>query len=121
MDLWHWPISRLFPAGPLLDGGCRPVVEDFINEEGSKDQPLPSIREIVQRTGAHRFQRKQTLEDFYLTPLTGSILLVLVVGCGHLYRDNWKKQEDGWRRRAWLYGLPAGLGLLALAFLPLKF
>lgn len=61
------------------------------------------------------------MEEIYLTPLTGSILVVLVVGFGHLYRDNWKKQEDGWRRRAWLYGVPAGVGLLALAFVPLKF
>ncbi|MEM6464543.1 MAG: hypothetical protein AAF724_21800 [Pseudomonadota bacterium] len=61
------------------------------------------------------------LENLYLTPLTGSVLVVLVVGFGHLYRDNWRKQGEGWRLRAWLYGVPAGLGLLALAFIPLKF
>ncbi|WP_029064968.1 hypothetical protein [Labrenzia sp. DG1229] len=61
------------------------------------------------------------MEEIYLTPLTGSILVVLAVGFGHLYRDNWKKQEDGWQRRAWLYGVLAGGGLLTLAFLPLKF
>lgn len=47
--------------------------------------------------------------------------MVLVVGFGHLYRDNWKKQPEGWRLRAWLYGVPAGVGLLMLAFLPLKY
>ena len=60
-------------------------------------------------------------ENLYITPLSGSILMVLVVGFGHLYRDNWKKQPEGWRLRAWLYGVPAGVGLLALAFLPLKY
>jgi hypothetical protein len=61
------------------------------------------------------------LENLYLTPVTGAILVFLVVVFGHRFRDNWKKQEEGWQRRAWLFGVPAGLGLLTLAFVPLKF
>ncbi|MBG6159915.1 hypothetical protein IWQ52_006003 [Labrenzia sp. EL_159] len=61
------------------------------------------------------------MEEIYLTPLTGSILVILAVGSGHLFRDNWKKQEDGWQRRAWLYGVLSGGSLLMLAFVPLKF
>ncbi len=60
-------------------------------------------------------------ESLYLTPLTGTLLVLIVVACGHLYRQNWKN-EAGYRRSlAWIYGVPAGLGLLALAFIPLKF
>ncbi|MBO0344087.1 hypothetical protein J0X15_02545 [Roseibium sp. CAU 1637] len=60
-------------------------------------------------------------DGLYLTPITGSLLLFLVVSCGHLYRDNWKKESEGWRLRSWLFGVPAGVGLLMLAFIPLKF
>ncbi|MFD1696198.1 hypothetical protein [Roseibium aestuarii] len=59
-------------------------------------------------------------DAIHLTPLTGALLVLVVVACGHKFRDAWKKQEEGWRRRAWLYGVPAGVGLLMLAFIPLK-
>lgn len=60
-------------------------------------------------------------ETLYLTPVTGALTVFLVVVCGHLYRQNWKSEAHDARLRAWLYGVPAALGLLALAFLPLKF
>ena len=60
-------------------------------------------------------------EELYLTPLTGTVLVFLVVVCGHLFRDNWKRQPANWRLRGWLFGVPAGIGLLLLAALPLKF
>lgn len=68
-----------------------------------------------------RESRVSALDALYLTPLTGSLLVILVVVCGHLYRQNWKKQPHDHRLRAWLYGVPAAAGLLALAFIPLKF
>ncbi|MFW8595186.1 hypothetical protein [Cribrihabitans neustonicus] len=61
------------------------------------------------------------LGDLYLTPLSGVVLVFVVVVCGHLYRQNWKTQPPNARLRAWLFGVPAALGLLALAFLPLKY
>ena len=60
-------------------------------------------------------------ESLYLTPVTGVLTVFVVVVCGHLYRLNWKTQPPDARLRAWLFGVPAALGLLALAFLPLKF
>lgn len=60
------------------------------------------------------------MDVLHLTPVTGALLVLLVVACGHKFRDNWKRQEEGWQKRAWIYGIPAGLGLLALAFVPLQ-
>ncbi|GAA6193685.1 hypothetical protein DS909_03265 [Phaeobacter gallaeciensis] len=60
-------------------------------------------------------------QDLYLTPLSGSIILFIVVVSGHLYRQNWKSEKPNTRLRAWAYGLPAAIGLMALAFLPLKY
>lgn len=60
-------------------------------------------------------------QDLYLTPLSGSVILFIVVVCGHLYRQNWKSEKPNTRLRAWAYGLPAAIGLMALAFLPLKY
>lgn len=60
-------------------------------------------------------------ESLYLTPASGAVLVFLVVVCGHMYRKTWKEQPPNARLRAWLFGVPAALGLLALAFVPLKF
>jgi hypothetical protein len=57
----------------------------------------------------------------HLTPTTGMILVFLVVVCGHRFRKAWKEQEEGWQKRAWIFGVPALLGLLALGFLPLEY
>lgn len=59
-------------------------------------------------------------DGIYLTPVTGAIIVFLVVVCGHRFRLAWKEQSPGWQRRAWLFGVPAAIGLLALGFLPLK-
>lgn len=61
------------------------------------------------------------LDKLYLTPGSGALIVFIVVVCGHRFRLAWKAQQSGWQRRAWLFGVPAGLGLMALAFLPLKF
>jgi hypothetical protein len=61
------------------------------------------------------------MPPLYLTPLTGAVLVFIVVVCGHRFRMAWKEQPPGWQKRAWIYGIPALIGLLALGFLPLKF
>lgn len=58
-------------------------------------------------------------DSFHLTPLTGTLLVVLAVLAGHRFRRAWKDKAPGWQLRAWIYGVVAGAGLLALAFIPL--
>lgn len=60
------------------------------------------------------------MENLHLTPPIAAIIFFIVVVCGHNFRQAWKQQPDGWQKRAWLFGIPAALGLLALGFLPLK-
>jgi len=60
------------------------------------------------------------LSDLYLTPPIAVLIFFAVVVCGHNFRMAWKQQAPGWRRKAWLFGVPAGIGLLVLGFLPLK-
>lgn len=54
-----------------------------------------------------------------LTPLAGILLLLVMIFAGRAFRENWKAQAEGWVLRAWLYGVPAALAFLALAFIPL--
>lgn len=61
------------------------------------------------------------LDNVYLTPVTGALIVVIAVLCGHRFRHAWKAQGVGWQRRAWFFGVFAAVGLLALAFVPLKF
>lgn len=61
-------------------------------------------------------------QDPHLTPLTGTVLIVLVVLAGHRFRKAWKEREEDpqWHRRAWIYGVFAFFGLLILAFVPMQ-
>ena len=59
--------------------------------------------------------------DLYLTPIPAVLSLVLAIGCGYRYRENWKSKPDNWVQRAWIYGSVACLSLLALGFIPLKY
>ncbi|MGH1357498.1 MAG: hypothetical protein ACRBC3_01910 [Burkholderiaceae bacterium] len=61
------------------------------------------------------------LSSLYLTPLTGALIVVVTVLCGHWFRRAWKEQGPRWQRQAWLFGVLAATGLLTLAFVPLKF
>lgn len=54
-----------------------------------------------------------------LTPLTATILLLVMVFAGRGFRQNWKAQGPRWVLKAWLYGVPALLAFAALAFIPL--
>ncbi|MCX8954659.1 hypothetical protein OU790_14620 [Ruegeria sp. NA] len=60
------------------------------------------------------------LNELYLTPPVAALIFFAAVVCGHNFRMAWKQQQPGWRKRAWLFGIPAGTGLLLLGFLPLK-
>ena len=60
------------------------------------------------------------MSDLYLTPPVAALIFFFVVVCGHNFRMTWKLQPEGWQKRAWLFGLPADIGLFVLAFLPLK-
>lgn len=56
-----------------------------------------------------------------LTPIIGTILLVVMVFCGRQFRENWKAQADGWVIRAWAYAVPVLISFSILAFVPLEF
>ncbi|WP_171101930.1 MULTISPECIES: hypothetical protein [unclassified Ruegeria] len=60
------------------------------------------------------------MSQLYLTPTFAVVIFIGVVICGHNFRMLWKHQPEGWQKRAWLFGVPAGIGLMALAFLPMK-
>ncbi len=61
------------------------------------------------------------MDNLYLTPFSAAAIFFVVVVCGHRFRLAWKEQAVGWQKRAWIFGLPAAIGLLVLGFLPLKF
>ena len=54
-----------------------------------------------------------------LPPALAVALFVVMAVSGQAFRSTWKRQRPGWRRRAWLYALPALASFLALAFIPL--
>ena len=60
------------------------------------------------------------MSQLYLTPPIAALIFFAVVICGHNFRRVWKQQAPGWQKRAWLFGIPAAVGLLALGFLPLE-
>lgn len=62
------------------------------------------------------------LTNPHLTPLTGTVLVVIVVLAGHRFRKAWKERESDprWVMRAWIFGSLAFFGLIALAFVPLE-
>lgn len=60
------------------------------------------------------------MNHLYLTPPVAALIFLGVVICGHNFRRVWKLQAPGWQVRAWVFGIPAAIGLLALGFLPLK-
>ena len=59
------------------------------------------------------------MSQLYLTPPVAALIFLGVVICGHNFRQLWKQQPLGWQKRAWLFGVPAAIGLLVLGFMPL--
>ena len=59
-----------------------------------------------------------TIEGFFLTPLTATLIFVVAVIAGYRYRRVWKAEGPRWQ--LWLFGLIAAVCLLAVGFLPLK-
>lgn len=60
-------------------------------------------------------------ETLSLTPLTATILFVVLVLAGRGFRQNWKAQGPNWIAKAWAYALPALIAFLILAFVPLEY
>jgi len=48
----------------------------------------------------------------------GIALLVIFCLAGKVFRDNWKRKGDNWKRNCWLSGLVATACFLILAFVP---
>ena len=55
-----------------------------------------------------------------LNPLLAAVLLVAMIYCGKVFRQNWAVQEPGWVKRAWIYGALAFLSFVVVAFVPLE-
>jgi hypothetical protein len=58
--------------------------------------------------------------EFSLGPVSGVLLLVVMLFCGRQFRETWKAQADGWQRRAWLWGVPVVVSFALLVSLPLS-
>ncbi|WP_116131880.1 hypothetical protein [Tropicimonas sp. IMCC34043] len=58
-------------------------------------------------------------QDMSLTPLTATLLFLVLVFAGRGFRQAWKAQAPGWKARAWVYGAAAAAAFVALAGLPL--
>ena len=54
-----------------------------------------------------------------LDPLLAAFLLIAMIYCGKVFRQNWLSQGPGWVKRAWIYGSLAFLSFAIVAFVPL--
>ena len=54
-----------------------------------------------------------------LDPLLAAFLLIAMIYCGKVFRQNWLSQGPGWVKRAWIYGSLAFLSFVIVAFVPL--
>ncbi|SFB76355.1 hypothetical protein [Tropicimonas isoalkanivorans] len=59
-------------------------------------------------------------DSLTLSPLTATVLLLVLVFAGRAFRQNWKAQGAFWRVKAWAYGLAAVIAFAALAFLQVQ-
>lgn len=46
----------------------------------------------------------------------GVVLLVVFALSGRLFRDNWKQQKPGWKKRSWVFGLISLISFCVLVF-----
>ena len=54
-----------------------------------------------------------------LNHLLAAFLLIAMIYCGKVFRQNWLSQGSGWVKRAWIYGSLAFLSFVIVAFVPL--
>ena len=54
-----------------------------------------------------------------LNPLLAAFLLIAMIYCGKVFRQNWLSQGPGWVKRAWIYGSLTFLSFVIVAFVPL--
>jgi hypothetical protein len=59
-----------------------------------------------------------TIDGFFLTPFSATLIFVVAVLAGYRYRRVWKAEGPRWQ--LWLFGLVAAVCLLTVGFLPLK-
>lgn len=59
------------------------------------------------------------MTDLSITPVSGTILVLVLLLCGRQFRQNWKAQEGAWVVRAWLYGIVVVVSFGIVAFVPL--
>ncbi len=58
------------------------------------------------------------IDNINLTPFWATLLFIIAVITGHLYRKNWKNEGAKWK--LWLYGSISGVLLLIIAFVPIS-
>ncbi|MEM7255091.1 MAG: hypothetical protein AAF493_27135 [Pseudomonadota bacterium] len=56
---------------------------------------------------------------FSLSPISATLLLVVMLGAGRVFRDNWKRQCGAWKRNCWVSGVMAAFAFAALVALPI--
>ena len=59
-----------------------------------------------------------TIDGFFLTPMTATLIFVVAVTAGYRYRRVWKAEGPRWQ--LWLFGIIAAVCLLAVRFRPQK-
>ena len=52
-------------------------------------------------------------------PFLGIFLLISMIFCGKLFRENWNNKGKNWIALAWFYGVVASFSFFAIAFIPL--
>lgn len=57
---------------------------------------------------------------FTLSPLTATLLLVLMLVSGRMFRDAWKQRPSRWAAKCWAYGLVSFAAFVLLAFVRLE-
>ncbi len=57
------------------------------------------------------------IDNINISPFIATLLFIIAVVMGHLYRKSWKNEEPIWK--LWLYGGISGLLLMVVAFIPM--
>lgn len=58
------------------------------------------------------------MENINFTSLLATLLFIIAVISGHLYRKNWKNEGPTWK--LWLYGTISGGLMIMVAFVPIS-
>lgn len=58
------------------------------------------------------------IDNINITPFWATLLFVIAIIAGHLYRSNWKNEGPTWK--LWLYGIISGTLLATIALIPIS-